>query len=132
MKNLRLLIRDINPVKQIKGRRGKFRAIVKVKAGFLIAVDCMEREVYQVFRAYKKGTIQTIQFQPEIDGCDYWLTVFAMKGKKVVIADEELLSQIKVGDINDKWHNTNLYNQQQYSFVGAKHWEHFAFVYNEE
>jgi hypothetical protein len=132
MKNLKVLIRDINAVNQIKGRSGKFRAIIKVKAGFLTAVDCMERDVYHVFRAYKKGTIQTIQFQPDEDGFDFWLTVFAMKGKKVVIADEQLLSQITVGDINDKWYNTNLYNQHQYAFVGATHWGHKAFVQNEE
>ena len=132
MKNLKVLDRTIGIVNSIQGRTGKFRVIVKVKAGFMSVVDCMEKDVYHVFRAYKKGAIQTIQFQPDEEGFDFWMTVFAMKGKKVVVADETLLAQIKVGDINQTWYNTNLYSQAQYAFVGAKHWEHYAFVQNEE
>jgi len=131
MKNLKVLDRTIGIVNSIQGRTGKFRVIVKVKAGFMSVVDCMETDVYRVFSAYQKGAIQTIQFQPDEDGFDFWMTVCAMKGKKVVVADETLLAQIKVGDINQTWYNTNLYSLNQYASVGAKHWEHHAFVQNE-
>jgi hypothetical protein len=132
MENLKVLDRTIGLVNNIQDRKGKFRVIIKAKAGFMTVVDCMETDVYNVFRAYKKGAIQTIQFQPDEEGFDFWMTVFAMKGKKVVIADATLLSQITVGDINQTWYNTNLYSQAQYSSVNATNWGHKAFVQNEE
>ena len=126
MENLRIVDREIRPVDSIKGASGKFRAIVKCAAGFMTVVECREKDVYSVFRAYKKGALKTIQFCS--DEYDTWLTVFAMKGNKVVLADEELLSKITVGDINQTWYNTNLYSQDQYSAVGARTWADLAFM----
>jgi len=126
MENLRIVDRTIMPVDSIKGASGKFRAIVKCRAGFMTVVECMEKDVYSVFRAYKKGALKTIQFCS--DEYDTWMTVAAMKGNKVVLADEELLSKITVGDINQTWYNTNLYSQDQYSAVGARTWADLAFV----
>ena len=126
MENLRIMDRTIMPVDSIKGASGKFRVIVKCRAGFMTCVECMEKDVYSVFRAYKKGALKTIQFCS--DEFDTWMTVFAMKGTKVVLADKELLSQITVGDINQTWYNTNLYSQNQYALVGATTWADLAFM----
>jgi hypothetical protein len=78
--------------------------------------------------AYKKGALQTIEFCP--DGGDTYLTVFAKVGTKIRIIDETILKNLTVGTINQYWTNTNLYNQSQYSAVGAKTWADKAFVQN--
>jgi len=123
----------------IQGRKGQFRAIVKVKAGFLTVVDDLGIEckwesgaswksAIQVFRNFKKGALQTIQFKAEDTGT--WLTVFARKGNKIVLMDTELFATMEVGDINQIWTNTNLYSQTQYTAVNAKTWASFAFLHN--
>jgi len=45
--------------------------------------------------------------------------------------DTQLFEDMKVGDINQDWSNTNLYNYQQYKAVNAKNWASNAFVINE-
>ncbi len=129
----------LNTVDFIKGQKGTYRAIVKVQAGFHTVVDDLGLEAnwgkkqwnsgIEVFRNFKKGALQTIQFKAE--GGNHWLTVFAMKGKKVVLIDEEILAEITVGDINSAWYNTNLYSGHQYTAVGAKTWASQAFISNE-
>jgi hypothetical protein len=129
----------LNTTEFIKGRKGTYRAIVKVQAGFLTIVDDLGLQAnwgrqqwnsgIEVFRNFKKGALQSIQFK--LEGTDTWLTVFGMKGRKVVLIDEDILADITVGDINQCWYNTNLYDQTQYSTVGAKHWGHYAFRFNE-
>jgi hypothetical protein len=37
---------------------------------------------------------------------------------------------MEVGDINQIWTNTNLYDQKQYGMVNAKTWASKAFVMN--
>jgi len=130
----------ISTVDFIQGQKGTYRAIVKVQAGFLTVVDDLGIEAnwgrqawnsgYEVFRNFKKGALQTIQFKAE--GGTYWITVFAVKGKKVILADTEILAEITVGDINGNWYDTNLYSPVQYRMVEAKHWGHYAFLFNEE
>lgn len=128
--NLRVLDNTIQLVDFIKGRTGTFRAIVKVKAGFLTSVSTEKWEtIYDVFNTFKKGALQSIEFTA--DGSKTSLTVFAMKGKKCVIMDKELASMITVGDVNSTWDSTNLYSQQQYSAVNAKSWVSKVFVVNE-
>ena len=83
----------------------------------------------QVFRAFKKGALQTIQFRA--DGTDHWLTVFARKGKTIIYMDEQMFQDMTVADINQNWSNTNLYNQKQYQAVKATNWTSKAFVTNE-
>jgi hypothetical protein len=113
----------------INGRSGNFRAIVKVKAGFHTNVENEYwKDVMSVFNGFKKGALQTIEFKPE--GSNNWLTVFAMKGKNVILIDEEILKNVKVGDINSAFLNTNLYNQDQYKAVNAKTWACNAYVMN--
>jgi len=123
----------------IQDRPGQYRAIVKVKAGFLTVVDdlgatCNWRSGLQwkraidVFRNFQKGALQTIQFKAE--GSDNWLNVFARSGKTVKIMDRQLFEEIEVGDINQIWTSTNLYSQTQYGMVGAKTWASKAFVQN--
>ena len=129
----------ISTVDFIQGQKGTYRAIVKVQAGFLTVVDDLGIEAnwgrqawnsgYEVFRNFKKGALQTIQFRAEGGTC--WLTVFAVKGKKVILADKEILAEITVGDINGNWYDTNLYSSLQYSIVGAKTWASQAFIMNE-
>lgn len=128
--NLRVLDNTIQLVDFIKGRTGTFRAIVKVKAGFLTSVSTEKWEtIYDVFNTFEKGALQSIEFTA--DGSKISLTVFAMKGKKCVIMDKELASTITVGDVNSTWVSTNLYSQQQYSAVNAKSWVSKVFVVNE-
>ena len=81
-----------------------------------------------VFRNFKKGALQTIEFQAE--GSTHWVTVFAKKGNKIVLMDTQLFLDMKVGDINQDWSNTNLYSQRNYQAAGAKTWADKAFVLN--
>lgn len=78
--------------------------------------------------SWKKGSLQTIQFMAE--GGLYWLTVFARKGKKIVVIDEDILEGLTVSTINSFFVDTNLYSQKQYEAVGAKNWASKAFVMN--
>ncbi len=115
----------------IKGRNGEYRAIVKVQAGFLTVVDDdnkRHKNAVSMLRGFKKGALQSIQFKA--DNTSTWLTVFAKKGKKIAVIDEDILAQIEVGDINQLWFNSNLYNQNQYQAVNAKTWADKAFVMN--
>ena len=110
----------------IKGYKGKFRAIVKCRAGFMTVSDCQyATSAIDAFRSYSEKGLQTIQFQPS--GFNTWVTVFARKGKKIVCMDEELFMTMKVGDINQQWSSTNLYSQNNYRIAGAATWEDFAF-----
>ena len=122
----------------VQGREGEYRAIVKVRAGFMTVVDDLGvvanwgkkewNSAIDVFRGFKKGALQTIQFKAE--GTNNWLTVFAKSGKTVKLADVALLADLNVGDINQNWSNTNLYNQAQYAAVGCKTWADKAYVKN--
>jgi hypothetical protein len=120
------LVKDLNVVDFIQGRKGTYQAIVKVQAGFMTAYE-VGSELPSLNR-WKKGALQTLQFQPE--GSKAWLTIFARKGTKIVLADKELLETIEVGTINQLFYNTNLYNQAQYEAVNAKTWADKAFSQN--
>ena len=122
----------------IQGRKGSYRIVYKCQAGFMsIAESLYSNDLAnnhgpaQLLSNYKKGSLQTIQFCPEgQEGKDYWLTVFARKGKKIVVIDEEILRDITVAQINSYFIDTNLYSQVQYAFVNAKNWACKAFVMN--
>ena len=122
----------------IQGRKGLYRAVVKVQAGFLTVVDDIGiqnnwgrqnwNKAIDVFRNFKKGALQTIEFQAE--GSTHWVSVFAKKGNKVILMDTQLFLDMEVGDINQDWSNTNLYSQRNYQAAGAKTWADKAFVLN--
>lgn len=129
----------INMTDFIQDRPGQYRAIVKVKAGFFTIVDDLGiqskwesgarwKRGIDVFRSFQKGALQTIEFKA--DGVDHWLTVFAKSGKTVKLMDRQLFEDMEVGDINQIWTNTNLYDQKQYTAVGATSWASKAFVKN--
>jgi hypothetical protein len=120
------LVKDLSVVDFIQGRKGTYQAIVKVQAGFMTAYE-VGSELPSLNR-WKKGALQTLQFQPE--GSKAWLTIFARKGTKIVLADKELLETIEVGTINQLFYNTNLYSQAQYEAVNAKTWADKAFSQN--
>lgn len=120
------LVKDLSVVDFIQGRKGTYQAIVKVQAGFMTAYE-VGSELPSLNR-WKKGALQTLQFQPE--GSKSWLTIFARKGTKIVLADKELLETIEVGTINQLFYNTNLYSQAQYEAVNAKTWADKAFSQN--
>jgi hypothetical protein len=122
------LVKGLNVVDFIQGRKGTFRAIVKVQAGFYSSVNCDNASLASVVSRFKKGALQTVEFIPE--GATYPLTVFAKKGKNIVLADEALLQEMTVGDINGLYSNSNLYDQAQYKAVNAKTWADKAFVIN--
>lgn len=108
-------------------RKGKFQAIVKVPAGFMSAYE-IGSELPNLSR-WKKGALQTIQFQPE--GSKAWLTVFARKGNKVIVMDKKIAETVTVETINQLFYNTNLMDQEQYKAVGARTWADKVFVINE-
>lgn len=118
----------INEVSFINKRKGEYRAIVKVKAGFMTVCDNAGASAIDVFRGFKRGALQSIQFKAE--GSDNWLTVFARKAKKVVLMDTQMFMDMEVGDINQDWFDTNLYSQTNYKLAKAKTWADKAFVVN--
>jgi hypothetical protein len=81
-----------------------------------------------LINGYKKGALQTVQFNPE--GTDIWLTIFARVGKKIHLCDQTILRDLTVGTINGLYYNTNFYSQSQYRAVGATSWASKAFVEN--
>ena len=139
MSNMIFNQEKINQVDFINGRTGQYRAVVKVKAGFMTVVDDLGiqcnwpsgarwKSALSVFQSFKKGALQTIEFKA--DGSDSWLTVFARKGNKVMLMDTEMFLTMTVGDINQDWSNTNLYSQANYKMAEAKTWADKAFVSN--
>ena len=131
---------NINEVDFITGRTGEYRAIVKCKAGFMVVVEDLGiqnkwsggadwKRAIDVFRGFKKGALQTIQFRA--DGTKHWLTVFAKVGTKVKLMDQQMFRDMRIGDINQNWSNTNLYSQGQYSIVNGKTWDSKAFIMNQ-
>ena len=119
-------IKDLSIVNMIREGKGTFQAITKVPAGFLVAYN-LGSEIPSLNR-WKKGALQTIQFQPE--GLNHWLTVFAKKGTKVILMDEQIAATVEVGTVNQLFYNTNLCSQEQYKAVGAKTWADKVFVEN--
>ena len=120
----------------INGQKGSYRIVYKCQAGFLSIAEAQyndhlanEHGPAQLLSSWKKGSLQTIQFKAE--NGHYWLTVFARKGKKIVVIDEDILKGLTVGTINQYFSDTNLYSQMQYSAVNASNWASKAFVMNE-
>lgn len=131
------IVNKIRTCNFMKGQRGSFRVVSKCRAGFLTVVDspAHENERYSLHPAsvladYKKGALQTVEFRAE--GTQSWLTVFARTGKKIHFVDEDILSTLDVGTINQLWSNTDLYDQHQYAAVGAKTWADLAYVKKED
>jgi len=122
------LVKGVSVVDFIQGRKGTYRAIVKVQAGFYSSVNCDNASLASVVRRFKKGALQTVEFIPE--GANYPLTVFAKKGKNIILADEALLKEMTVGVINGLFPESNLCDQAQYKAVNAKTWADKAFVIN--
>lgn len=130
----------INQVDFINDKAGEYRAIVKVQAGFMTVVDDLGiqanwgkqqwNSAMDVFRGFKKGALQTIQFRAK--DSNSWLTVFARKGNKIILMDNAMFLAMEVGDINQDWSNSNLYSQNNYRLCGAKTWADKAFVRNSQ
>jgi hypothetical protein len=113
-------------------REGKFRFITKTLLG-MTCIDARNNEQLMkhpetILNGYKKGALQTVQFQPHEGG--HWLTVFSRVGKKVNLIDETIMRHIKVGTINQLFSNTNLYNRDQYKRVHSATWDSWAFQMN--
>lgn len=126
---------NLNTVDILNGYEGgQFRFVAKTKLGMSI-VDPQEFQHERFFKNpegmlnyFKKGVLQTIQFQPQ--GSPYWLTVFSRTGKNVKLIDLKILENLKVGTINSCWYNTNLYSQTQYRHVGSQSWDSYAYRQN--
>jgi len=119
-------IKGLSITSMIGDRKGIFQAIVKVPAGYMTAYE-IGSELPSLNR-WKKGALQTIQFQPE--GANHWLTVFARKGTKVIILDLKIAEQLEVGTVNQLFYNTDLMDQGQYQAMRAKTWADKVFVIN--
>ena len=116
-------------------KEGKFRMVVKTKLGMTVC-DARDFDNPRIMAnpecaisGYKKGHLQTVQFNPA--GTDYWLTVFSRTGKKVKLIDESILVNLTVGTINSMFYNTNLYNYAQYKAVNSSTWASYAFQNNQ-
>ena len=86
------------------------------------------KRAIDVFRSFKRGALQTIEFKA--DGTETWLHVFAKAGTKIKFMDDQLFVDMEVGDVNQNWSNTNLYDQTQYAMVNSKTWASKVFVRN--
>ena len=109
--------------------KGKYRVITKCQAGFMVSSIIETSSALNVLRSYKPKALQSIARIMSNGDNEFDVTVFARNGKKVWIA-EAMLSDICVGDINNGFQNTALYNQFQYSAVNAKSWASKAYVMN--
>jgi hypothetical protein len=125
---------DLHTVNFISGRTGTYRTVSKCPAGFYtiqtIRTDYAGFRPADILSMFKKGGLATIEFKADEFQNDTWLTVFAMKGKKCMVIDQDILIDLTVGTINCFWIDTNLYSQIQYAFVNAKNWACKAFVMN--
>lgn len=126
-------IGTVNVLGAYQNTVGKFRSIVKCRAGWMTIVDSKpwDNEYFMkypesIISNWTKGALQTVEFQPE--GYDGWLTIFARKGNKIVLMDRLIMGHLTVGTINQLFSNTNLYSQNQYNVVKAKTWADRAFV----
>ena len=119
-------IKGLSITSMIGDRKGIFQAITRVPAGYMVAYE-LGSELPSLNR-WKKGALQTIQFQPE--GSKHWLTVFARKGTKVLILDLKIAEQLEVGTVNSLFYNTNLMDQGQYQAMRAKTWADKVFLIN--
>lgn len=127
-------ITGINTVNVLSAySKGKFRVVTKCRAGWMTITDCRDydnewfmQQPESIIAGYTKGALQTVEFCP--GGGDYYLTVFARKGKNIVLIDETILGNLTVGTINQLFLDTNLYSQTQYQAVGAKTWADKAYV----
>lgn len=115
---------------------GKFRMVVKTRLGMTVC-DARDFDNPRIMAnpecaisGYKKGALQTVQFNPS--GTDIWLTIFSRTGKKVKLIDESILVNLTVGTINSMYYNTNLYDHHQYKAVNSKSWASMAYKMNEE
>lgn len=119
-------IKGLQVVNWIGKKKGIFQAIVKVQAGFMIATE-IGSELPSLNR-WKKGALQSIQFKAQ--GVNHWVTVFAKKGKNIILLDEKIAETVEVGTVNQLFYNTNLMDQAQYRSVNARTWADKVFVMN--
>ena len=140
-----VMVKVVNPeikraqVEFIQGRKGLYRAIVKTKGGLTVVDDLgiagnwgkkQWNSARDVFRGFKRGALQTIEFKADNVRGGSWLTVFARSGNKIKLIDNDLLASLVVGDINQDWAGTDLYSMDQYAAVNAKTWDDLAYAMN--
>jgi hypothetical protein len=112
----------------------EFRTVCKNRAGYAIREyrdfenERFSKDPSQLLAYYMKGILQTVECR--VIGSDYWMTVFQIKGKKVTMIDTKILESLKVGTINQYWHDTTLYSQAQYKSVNSSSWDSYAYRYN--
>ena len=129
---------NIHTVNFINGHKGTYRVVIKCPAGFYTIKEIEDfngvkngagyESPAEILSWYKKGALATIEFKA--NDSNHFLTVFAMKGKKCVLIDEDILKGLTVGTINQYWSETSLYSQMQYSIVNAQNWASKAFIMN--
>ena len=117
------------PALEGKSLEGTYNVVTKCKAGFPTISSVQAKTPYEVFSRYVKGAIMNISLVGE-NGFNF--TMYARIGKKVWIS-EEILKEVKVGDINDggTMYKTGLYSYGQFELVNAKTWADKAYVMNQ-
>ena len=117
-----------------KDAQFEFRTVTKNRSGMGINEyrdfenEGFTKDPSQVLSYYMKGVLQTVQCR--VIGEEYWMTIFKLKGKKVTMIDVKILENLKVGQINDAYYNTDLYNQANYKAVNATSWASYAYRMN--
>lgn len=112
----------------------EFRTVTKNRSGYGINEyrdfenEKFTKDPSQVLSYYMKGVLQTVECR--VIGEKYWMTIFKLKGKKVTMIDVKILENLKVGQINDAYYNTDLYNYANYKAVNAKTWADYAYRMN--
>ena len=132
MNELKVIKRNelvVLPSMEGKSLEGTYNVVTKNKAGFPSISSVTAKTPYEVFSRYVKGAIMNISL---VGDSGFNFTMYARNGKKVWIS-EDILKEVKVGDINDgsQMVKTGLYSQQQYQLVGAKSWADKAYVMNQ-
>ena len=116
---------------------GHFRFVIKNGAGFSTVQDAMKvqdidfiKRPETLLTLHQKGALQTVEFCPE--GGTYYSTVFARKGKRVIVLDQAIMANLKIGTVSTFFGDTNLNTGPQRVAVNATQYSDFLFRMNQE
>lgn len=116
---------------------GHFRFVIKNRAGFLTVQDAMKvqdidfiKRPETLLTLHQKGALQTVEFCPE--GAVHYSTVFARKGKKVILLDQAIMANLKLGTVSTLFGDTNLNSGPQRVAVNATQYSDLLFRVNQD
>ena len=72
------------------GGQGEYRAVTKCRAGFPTIYDMGALfSPLSALHRVRPEALLNLQYKPK--GCEYWLCLYARKGRKIVVVDKSLL-----------------------------------------